>query len=146
MASRLFLSMAGALAVFSSSIAVRAQQGIEAQPAVIDPAPPEQTAVAAPSLSRIVKEEIKVLRSGPLLVHGNYCGIGNRSNAVPADPLDLACMHHDACTRTGALPSCACDDRLRAEATAVAQDPATPADVQAIALATAASMAVLICR
>ena len=103
-------------------------------------------AAPLPALSRVVKDEVKALRSGPLLIHGNYCGIGNRPGAAPIDPLDVACMHHDACTQSGVLPSCACDDRLRAEASAVAQDPQTPASLQAVALVTAASMTVLLCR
>ncbi len=98
------------------------------------------------ALAQIAKSGITALRSGPLLIHGNYCGIGNRPGTEPVDALDTACMHHDACTTTGTLPSCACDDGLRADATLVAQDPATPPDVRAVALATAAGMAVLICK
>ncbi len=92
------------------------------------------------------RDDIKALRRGPLLIHGNYCGIGNRPGTPPIDALDAACMRHDACTQTGNLPSCRCDDRLRTEATEVAQDPATPADVAALATATAASMKILICK
>lgn len=93
-----------------------------------------------------VKGDIKALRRGPLLIHGNYCGIGNRPGTEPIDALDAACMRHDACTHTGRLPSCACDNGLREAATTIAQDPYTPADIQALATAMAASMVVLICK
>ena len=112
-----------------------------------EPDAPQQSVPAPlPSVTAAVRSEVRALRSGPLLIHGNYCGIGNRPGSEPIDSLDIACMHHDACTHTGSLPSCACDDRLRAEATAVARDPATPPDVQAVAIATAASMTVLLCK
>ena len=91
-------------------------------------------------------DDIKALRRGPLLIHGNYCGIGNRPGAPPVDDLDAACMRHDACTQTGKMPSCKCDDLLRIEAGEIAQDPATRADIAALATATAASMTVLICK
>lgn len=148
MAGRLFTIVVAALALSAASSApLRAQQADDQPSTPAHPAPLRQMALAAPAaLSQIVTSEIKVLRSGPLLIHGNYCGIGNRPGSTPVDPLDTACMHHDTCTKTGTLPSCDCDDRLRAEATAVARDAETPPDVQAVALATAASMTVLICR
>ena len=93
-----------------------------------------------------VQDDIKALRRGPLLIHGNYCGIGNRPGTAPVDALDEACMHHDACTRTGTLPPCACDERLRLAATVIAADPGNTPDVRTIAGATAAAMAVLICK
>ena len=69
-----------------------------------------------------------------LLIHGNYCGPGNRGpNHPPVDALDLACAHHDACTpdrASGRLPHCACNDRLREEAGLVARDPRTPRPVR----------------
>ena len=117
------------------------------------PVPPPATPTAAgpvapvptPSLpANPVAAGIKVLRSGPLLIHGNYCGLGNRPGKPPIDALDEACMHHDACTQTGKFPSCACDDKLRLAATAIAEDPATPPDIKAIAVATAGGMAVLV--
>ncbi len=55
-------------------------------------------------------------------------------------------MHHDACTQTGKFPSCACDEKLRRAATAIAEDPSTPPDIKAIAVATASGMAVLVCK
>jgi hypothetical protein len=93
-----------------------------------------------------VKAIVKDLRRGPLLIHGNYCGIGNRPGTAPIDALDAACMRHDACTQTGQLPTCACDERLRIEATAIARDPRTRPDVQAIAAATAGGMTILLCK
>ena len=97
-------------------------------------------------LGAAAKDDIRALRRGPLLIHGNYCGIGNRPGAAPIDDLDAACMRHDACTHTGSIPNCRCDDRLRAEATEIAKDSAIRPDVRAIAAATAAGMAVLICK
>lgn len=55
-------------------------------------------------------------------------------------------MRHDACTHTGSMPGCRCDDRLRVEATEIAEDPAARPDIRAIAAATAAGMAVLVCK
>lgn len=61
---------------------------------------------------------------GTVLIHGNYCGPGNRSPLQPVDALDRACMHHDACSPPrGEIATCACNDRLHAEAEAVAHDP-----------------------
>lgn len=91
-------------------------------------------------------DDVKALRRGPLLIHGNYCGIGNRPGTPPVDQLDAACMRHDACTRTGKLPDCACDNRLHDEAFAIAKDPNTPADLKLLATSVAASMVVLVCR
>jgi hypothetical protein len=67
---------------------------------------------------------------GSLLIHGNFCGPGNRGPGYPpVDALDLACARHDACSpplASGRLPTCACHDRLHAEADLVARDPGTP--------------------
>ena len=61
---------------------------------------------------------------GTFLIHGNYCGPGNRSPRPPIDALDVACMHHDICSPPrGQIATCACNDRLHAEAEAVSQDP-----------------------
>ena len=74
------------------------------------------------------------LQRGALLIHGNFCGPGNRGPGhPPIDALDLACAHHDACTPSplsGRLPRCSCHDRLHDEAGLVAQDPETPASVR----------------
>ena len=93
-----------------------------------------------------VKDDVAALRRGPLLIHGNYCGIGNRPCTPPVDLLDDACMRHDACTKTGHMPSCACDNRLHDEVKEIAQDPRTPDDMKVLATSMAASMVVLICR
>ena len=96
-------------------------------------------------IKRAAQDDVEALRRGPLLIHGNYCGIGNRPGTAPTDALDAACMRHDACTPTGGLPSCACDQRFRVEATAVAEDPTTPPDLKATALAASAAIALLVC-
>jgi hypothetical protein len=101
--------------------------------------------VSEGEIGKAAKDDVEALRRGPLLIHGNYCGIGNRPGTEPTDALDVACMRHDACTPTGGLPSCACDQRFRAEATAVAEDPTTPADLKVTAVAAAAAIAVLVC-
>lgn len=93
-----------------------------------------------------LKDDVTALRRGPLLIHGNYCGVGNRPGTPPVDLLDEACMHHDACTKDGKLPSCSCDNRLHDAAVAIARDPRTPVDIQVLATSVAASMVVLICR
>ncbi|WP_246696574.1 hypothetical protein [Methylobacterium planeticum] len=69
---------------------------------------------------------------GALLIHGNFCGPGNRGPGYPPiDALDVACMHHDACTPPpGDLPHCACHDRLHVEAGRVALDPAAPRSIR----------------
>lgn len=72
-------------------------------------------------------QEIVQTPKGPgFLIYGNYCGPGNRGpRHRPIDALDLACAHHDACwpTEPAALPTCACNERLRVEAALVARDP-----------------------
>ena len=92
------------------------------------------------------RDDVTALRRGPLLIHGNYCGIGNRPGTPPIDLLDAACMRHDSCTHTGKMPSCTCDNRLHDDAVAIAQDPRTPAAVQVLATTVAASMVVLVCK
>ena len=101
--------------------------------------------VSKGEIGKAAQDDVEALRRGPLLIHGNYCGIGNRPGTAPTDALDAACMRHDACTPTGGLPSCACDQRFRIEATAVAEDPTTPADLKVTAAAAAAAIAVLVC-
>ena len=71
---------------------------------------------------------------GALLIHGNFCGPGNRGPAyAPIDALDRACAHHDACwpeTSSGRLPTCGCNRRLEVEAGLVARDPYTPIETR----------------
>lgn len=84
---------------------------------------------------------------GDLLVHGNYCGPGNRGwNVRPIDALDAACARHDACTPDGALPSCGCNKRLQFEASAVANSPRQPDDLRAMAGLVSAAAALMPCR
>ena len=68
-----------------------------------------------------------------LLVHGNYCGLGNRAPLQPIDALDRACARHDACTPAGGLPSRPCNLRLSLEADLIARDPRQPDDIRAAA-------------
>lgn len=88
---------------------------------------------------------VRALRRGPLLIHGNFCGIGGRRGSRPVDDLDAACERHDACTKTGSLPSCGCNQRLKHEATSIARDPGSTTELKALAAAVAGSMAILVC-
>jgi hypothetical protein len=74
-----------------------------------------------------------VVKHGELVFHGNYCGVGNRAGADPIDALDVACMHHDACTPSGGIQTCACNARLVEEAGAIVQDPRQPAELKSLA-------------
>jgi hypothetical protein len=84
---------------------------------------------------------------GTLLIHGNYCGPGNRSPRPPIDALDLACMHHDQCSPPrGQIATCACNDRLHEEAEAVSQDPNQPESLRDTAGFVADTATALPCR
>ncbi|KQP42970.1 hypothetical protein ASF49_00830 [Methylobacterium sp. Leaf104] len=84
---------------------------------------------------------------GTFLIHGNYCGPGNRSPRPPIDALDVACMHHDICSPPrGQIPTCACNDRLHAEAEAVSEDPGQPQSLRDTAGFVADTALVLPCR
>ena len=87
------------------------------------------------------------VKNGELVFHGNYCGIGNRSGAEPIDALDVACMHHDACTPSGGIPSCACNAKLVEEAGAIVQDTTQPSELKALAslTGTAAAAGMVVC-
>lgn len=93
------------------------------------------------------KDTPDALKHGELVFHGNYCGVGNRAGAEPIDALDVACMHHDACTPTGKVQSCACNARFAQEAGAVARDPTQTAELQSLAAltATAATAGMALC-
>ena len=97
--------------------------------------------------SAAVIDTPKAVSNGELVFHGNYCGLGNRARAAPVDALDRACMHHDACTPSGKSPSCECNARLVEEASAVARDPAQPAELKSLAslTATAAAAGLALC-
>ncbi len=108
---------------------------------------PAQTAAKVGAVVQdLAHGNIKALRRGPLLIHGNFCGIGGRPGLAPLDALDAACERHDSCTRTGKLPSCTCNERLKDEASAIVSDPDATADLKALSAAVAASMTVLICK
>ncbi len=95
---------------------------------------PSIFAAAALAFSLPLAQPAAATEGPALLFHGNYCGPGNRGPGVPpADALDLACARHDACTPDFGLPSCACNDRLAAEAGAVSDDPRQPDDLRALA-------------
>lgn len=146
--------------LFGSSVAEAAQNSPEPLPAPSSapasslpiPASPDQLLqksvkdLSHGSIGAVVHDDVTALRRGPLLIHGNYCGIGNRPGMPPIDALDAACQRHDACTKTGKLPSCRCDERLRDEARAIATNPQTAPRLQILASATASAMAVLICH
>lgn len=72
-----------------------------------------------------------------LLVHGNYCGLGNNAPLAPIDALDAACARHDACTPMNGLPTRACNLRLQREAEAIAVNPRQPQEVRTAAGAVA---------
>ncbi|MEL6062068.1 MULTISPECIES: hypothetical protein [unclassified Methylobacterium] len=84
---------------------------------------------AAPALAR----EVPDAGRPALLLHGNYCGPGNRAPAAPTDALDAACARHDVCTPDGGLPSKACNMRLQADAERVASDRDQPEDLRMMA-------------
>lgn len=87
-----------------------------------------------------------VATDGATLIHGNYCGAGNRPGKPPIDALDLACMNHDACSPTGGMPTCECNARLRDEAFAVSQDPRQTPELRSLASLTAAAASVMMCN
>jgi hypothetical protein len=87
-----------------------------------------------------------VATNGATLIHGNYCGAGNRPGKPPIDALDLACMNHDACSPTGAMPTCECNMRLRDEAFAVSRDPRQAPELRSLASLTAAAATVMLCN
>jgi hypothetical protein len=87
-----------------------------------------------------------VATNGATLIHGNYCGAGNRPGTPPIDALDLACMNHDACSPTGGIPNCDCNARLRDEAAAVAADPRQAPELRSLASLTAAAATMMICK
>lgn len=68
-----------------------------------------------------------------ILIHGNYCGPGNKAPLAPIDALDAACARHDACTPDDALPVKACNLRLEREAAGIANDPRQPQDLRSMA-------------
>ncbi|MCW6510431.1 hypothetical protein [Lichenifustis flavocetrariae] len=79
--------------------------------------------------------------------HGNYCGIGDNGPGLPpTDALDAACMHHDACTPSGGLPTCGCNARFQREIHQVATSPREPEDLRLLARTMEASIPLILCR
>lgn len=78
-----------------------------------------------------------------MLIHGNYCGLGNNAPLPSVDALDAACARHDACTPNGGMPSRACNVRLEREADAISSDPRQSNDLRAMAGFVAAGAAML---
>ncbi|MBB2962569.1 hypothetical protein [Methylobacterium sp. R2-1] len=87
------------------------------------------TGLTVPALSR----PAAAVEGSPVLLHGNYCGPGNKAPAAPVDALDAACARHDACTPDGALAPKACNLRLQVDAERVADDPRQPTDLRMLA-------------
>ena len=71
---------------------------------------------------------------GAGVFHGNYCGLGDNGPGLPAvDALDLACEHHDACTPSGGVATCACNARFARETQHAADSTSQPEDLRALA-------------
>ena len=81
----------------------------------------------------VITQPAAAVEGSPMLLHGNYCGPGNRAPAAPVDALDAACARHDACTPDGALAPKACNLRLQVDAERVAADPRQPPDLRMLA-------------
>ena len=87
------------------------------------------------------------IADGSLLIHGHYCGPGNRGyDKAPVDELDAACRHHDLCTPDNGLPSCACNARLSREAGRVARNRRQPTDLRQLATIVANAAMIPICQ
>lgn len=85
--------------------------------------------------------------AGTELFHGNYCGKGQRGEALPpTDDLDAACMRHDACYDAAGYGSCACDAALKREASAVSDSPYAALEVRRRALSVIEATAAMDCR
>lgn len=56
--------------------------------------------------------------------HGRYCGVGNsQEGAAPVDALDAACMAHDECAGSAAVPACSCHATFRRTVRAIIREP-----------------------
>lgn len=90
--------------------------------------------------------ELSIARNAGVF-HGNYCGPGDNGPGLPpTDALDLACMHHDACTPEGGIPSCACNARFARETRAVVNSSRQPDDLRALAGLVEAAIPVIPCE
>lgn len=93
------------------------------------------------------KGDLANVLTGKELFHGNYCGAGQRgADLPPTDALDAACQRHDACYDAAGHRSCACDQALRREATAVSERPDVPLEVRRRSLSVAEAADAMNCR
>lgn len=122
----LFLCVCFAISVFTSAVTMAQSGGTQVKPSV--------------SADRSQTDP------GASLIHGNYCGPGERPGTRPIDALDAACKRHDACMPSKGLPSCSCMATLEREAGAIARNPSQPPDIQLLASATAAGAALSPCK
>lgn len=87
------------------------------------------------------------LAPGALLIHGNYCGIGNNGPGMPPiDALDAACMHHDSCTPDEGLPRCACNARFARETRAVAESRRLNSELRSLAGLVGSAIPLIACQ
>ncbi|MET0446660.1 MAG: hypothetical protein ABW151_18925 [Pseudorhodoplanes sp.] len=135
----LLLACAGSVAVAPVHAQDAVREAPTAEPVVITP--PARVYIPTPRDPK----NLDPTTNGLTLIHGNYCGVGSRPGG-PIDALDVACMHHDACTPTGRLPTCDCNARLRDEAALVARDPRQPTELQSLASMVAAAATVMLCK
>lgn len=84
--------------------------------------------------------------TGRDLYHGNFCGIGNRGDALaPADELDAVCKRHDECfDRTNR--SCSCNEALRRDAFRVAELKSASRELRARAASVVEAAPAIECR
>ena len=100
---------------------------------------PEDTLPSKGDLANVI--------TGKELYHGNYCGVGQRgADLPPTDALDAACQRHDACYDTAGHRSCACDKKLRREATAVSERPDVTLEIRRRALSVVGAADAMSCQ
>lgn len=93
------------------------------------------------------KGDLANVLTGKALFHGNYCGAGQRGvDLPPIDALDAACQRHDACYDAAGHRSCACDQALKREATAVSDQPDVTLEVRRRALSVVEAAGAMDCR
>lgn len=134
--------LVAALAVLALAAPARAQFAPPLHPYPLLPSPPLPTPYAPPRHAPGLLDD---LSRGALLLHGNYCGPGNRAPWPPIDPVDAACARHDSCTPPRGLPSCACNARLRAETAFLSRSPSLRPELRAVAGTVSAVAALLPC-
>lgn len=93
------------------------------------------------------KGDLANVIAGKDLFHGNYCGSGQRgADLPPTDALDAACQRHDACYDMAGHRSCACDKKLRREATAVSERPDVTLEIRRRALSVVGAADAMSCQ